>query len=86
MSVPLLTYAVFGCARSPPVCAGRPSTITPVMLDALRDHLVESPDLYVEEMVALLRDEFGILSSPSSLKRALAGSGWTRKKARQKAK
>lgn len=56
------------------------------MLDALRDHLVESPDLYVEEMVAFLRDEFGILSSPSSLKRALAGAGWTRKKARQKAK
>lgn len=76
---------LFGSARSPPACVGRPSTITPVMLDALRDHLAENPDLYVEEMVAFLRDEFGILSSPSSLKRALAGAGWTRKKAQQKA-
>lgn len=77
---------LYGSARSPPICVGRPSTITPVMLDALREHLVEKPDLYVEEMVAFLRDEFGISTSPSSLKRALSGAGWTRKKAQQKAK
>lgn len=30
---------LFGSARSPPVRVGRPPTITPVMLDALLDHL-----------------------------------------------
>jgi transposase len=56
------------------------------MLDALCDHLAEKPGLYVEEMAIFLWDEFNILPSSSSIKRALARAGWTKKKAQQKAK
>lgn len=38
---------LFGSPRSPLVPAGRPPNITPVMLDALRDHLAERPGLFV---------------------------------------
>ncbi|BDD54855.1 hypothetical protein MAP00_009263 [Monascus purpureus] len=51
--------------------------------------LITSPEkqtLYVEEMAIYLWDEFGVLPSPSSVKRALASAGWTRKKAQQKAR
>lgn len=34
--------------------AGRPPTITPLMLEALCDHLTVKPGLYIEEMVAFL--------------------------------
>lgn len=77
---------LFGSARSPPVRVGRPETVTPVMLDALCDHLTEKPTLYVEEMAVYLWDEFDVLPSPSSIKRTLARAGWTRKKAQQKAR
>lgn len=77
---------LFGNARCPPVRVGRPATITPVMLDALLDRLTEKSTLYVEEMAVYLWDEFGVLPSSSSIKRALASAGWTRKKAQQKAK
>ncbi|KAJ5344403.1 hypothetical protein N7452_002407 [Penicillium brevicompactum] len=71
---------VFGDSRSPPVPAGQPSIITPVMLDALCDHLAEKPGLYVEEMALFLWDEFEVLPSPSSVKRALTRAGWTKRK------
>jgi transposase len=77
---------LFGSPNPPPVPAGRPSSITPVMLDALRDHLHQNPGLYVEEMATFLWDEFNMLPSPSSIKRALAQAGWSKKKIRQKAK
>jgi precorrin-6B methylase 1 len=50
------------------------------MLDALCDHLAEKPGLYVEEMAIFLWDEFNILPSLSSVKRALSRAGWTKKK------
>lgn len=77
---------VFGDSRSPPVPAGQPSIITPVMLDALCDHLAEKPGLYVEEMALFLWDQFEVLPSSSSVKRALTRAGWTKKKAQQRAK
>lgn len=66
---------VFGDSRSPTVPAGQPSIITPVMLDALCDHLAEKPGLYVEEMALFLWDEFKVLPSPLSVKRALTRVG-----------
>lgn len=77
---------LFGTARASPVPAGRPPSITPLMLDALRDYLTEKPGLYVEEMAIFLWDEFNVLPSPSSIKRALSQEGWTKKKAQQRAK
>jgi hypothetical protein len=39
-------------------CGGRPRSITPPMLDALREHLIEKPDQYLDEMAVFLWDEF----------------------------
>ena len=50
------------------------------MLDALRDYLTEKPGLYAEEMAIFLWDDFNVLPSPSSIKRALSQEGWTKKK------
>lgn len=77
---------LFGSARSPPVSVGRQPSIAPIMLDALCDHLAEKPTLYVEEMAVFLWDEFNILPSSSSIKRALSQAGWTKKNSQQKAK
>lgn len=66
---------LFGTARAPPVPGGRPPSITPLMLDALRDYLTQKPGLYVEEMAIFLWDEFNILPSPFSIKRALSQEG-----------
>ena len=75
---------MFGTA-SPPVNPGsRPRSITPPMLEALFDHLVEEPGLYIDVMVVFLHDEFNIPIMPSSLKRTLSTVGWTRKTARQR--
>lgn len=70
----------FGNATSPPIPAGQPSIITLVMLDALCDHLAEKPGLYVEEMATFLWDEFNVLPSSSTVKRALALAGWNKRK------
>lgn len=56
------------------------------MLDALFDRLAEKPGFYIKEMVVFLWDEFGILPSSATIQRALSREGWTKKKARQRAK
>ncbi|KAJ5851110.1 hypothetical protein N7455_010966 [Penicillium solitum] len=76
---------LFGSARSPPIAPGRSSSITNVMVDALFDHLAEKPGLYVEEMAIFLFDEFNVIPSISSVKRALYRAGWSKKKAQQRA-
>ena len=68
------------------ISAGRPPSITSSMLDGLLHRLTEKPCLYVEEMMIFLWNEFDVLPSPSSIKRALSREGWTKKKAQQKAK
>lgn len=76
----------FGSPRAPPIPVGRPPSITPLMLEALCEHLTEKPGLFVEEMAIFLWDEFNVLPSSSSIKRALSRAKWTKKKAQQKAK
>jgi hypothetical protein len=56
------------------------------MLDALRKRLLEKSDLYQDEMVHFLRDEFDIEVSTQSVGRALRSIGWTKKKIRRIAK
>jgi transposase len=56
------------------------------MLEALFDHLLEKPGLYLDEMVIFLWDEFQMIATTSSVRRALVSNGWSRKSARQKAK
>lgn len=73
----------FGSTRAPSNGGGRPATITPVMKAALRDHLLENPTLYQEEMVAFLRDHFGVQVARSSVGAVLKSFGWSKKQARR---
>jgi transposase len=57
--------------------------ITPFMLDALCDHLLEKPDLYLDEMADFLYNEFELLVSTYTISRALRSQGWTKKVARR---
>jgi hypothetical protein len=56
------------------------------MLEVLCDRPLEKPGLYVDEMANFLWDEFRVQVTNSSLKRALASAGWSKKVARQRAK
>lgn len=56
------------------------------MLSALCDHLFEKPDLYQDEMVLFLWDEFRVLVTVHSIGRALKSINWSKKKSRQIAK
>jgi transposase len=76
----------FGNVKAPQTRVGRRRTVTPSMLEALCDHLLEKPGLYVDGMAIFLWDEFRVQVTNSSLKRALASVGWSKKVARQRAK
>jgi hypothetical protein len=65
--------------KAPPNRVRRPRTITPLMLDALCEHLLEKPELYQEEIVLFLLDEFRTHVTPFSIGRTLASIGWTKK-------
>lgn len=74
---------MFGDVRAPLIPGGRPRVITPIMLEALCDHLLEKPDLYLDEMAEFLYDEFDVLVSTYTISRALQSHGWTKKVARR---
>ncbi|KAJ5142504.1 uncharacterized protein N7515_001291 [Penicillium bovifimosum] len=76
----------FGHVHAPSTRIGRRRSITPPMLEALCDHLLEKPGLYLEEMTIFLWDEFRMLASISSIRRALVSKGWSKKTAQQRAK
>ncbi|KAK6858582.1 hypothetical protein PG995_005146 [Apiospora arundinis] len=76
----------FGSTRAPPNGGGRPRSITPFMLNALCDRLIEKPCMYQDEMVVFLWDEFEILVPTHSISRALASIRWSNKTARRVAK
>ncbi|KAK4071307.1 hypothetical protein Purlil1_13461 [Purpureocillium lilacinum] len=70
---------LFGSTKMPFNGAGRPNTITPVMLEALCDELDWDPCLLLREMVQFLLQEFGVDVSRFSVARALRKNGWTQK-------
>ncbi|KAL0929468.1 uncharacterized protein CTRU02_215634 [Colletotrichum truncatum] len=72
----------FGATKAPSNGVGRPRTITPPMLAALCDRLIEKPTMYCDEMVLFLHDEFDTLVTASSIGRALKAAGWSKKVAR----
>jgi hypothetical protein len=74
---------VLGTANAPRNRPGRKRSITPCMLDALCEHLLEKPGLYQSEMIVFLWDEFEVLVTASSIGRALAFKGWTKKTIRR---
>jgi transposase len=75
--------AHFNSTKAPANGVGRRRSITPLMLDALCEHLLEKPGLYQEEMVVFLWDEFDVLVSTFSISRSLKAAGWSKKAARQ---
>lgn len=76
----------FNTAKAPWNGGGRPRSITPSMLEALREHLLEKPDKYLDEMVIFLWDEFRILVAASTVSRALKLMNWSKKQSRHVAK
>lgn len=76
----------FDSARAPPIRAGRRRLITPFMLEALCDRLLEKPTLYLDEMAVFLWDEFDIYVSACCIRKTLASISWSKKTVRQKAK
>ena len=76
----------FGSTRASPNRGGRPRSITPPMLDALRGHLLEEPGLYLEEMALILWDEFKVQVTTYSISRALKSIRWSKKTIRRIAK
>ncbi len=54
---------------------GRSRSITPPILEALRERLLEKPDLYLDEMVVFLWDESKVFTTTSSISRVLASIG-----------
>jgi hypothetical protein len=65
----------FRNVRAPANGIGRRRSITPPMLEALREHLFEKPDLYQDEIVVFLWDKFRVLVTIYSIGRALASIG-----------
>lgn len=53
------------------------------MLSALCDRLTNKPNMYKDEMVVFLWDEFATLVTTSSIGRASRSAGWTKKVARR---
>jgi transposase len=76
----------FGNVGAPATRVGRRRSITPPMIEALCDRLLEKPGLYVDERTIFLWDEFRVQVTNSSLKRALASVGWSKNVTRQRAK
>jgi hypothetical protein len=48
---------------------GRPRSITHPTLDALREHLLERPDQYLDKMAVFLWDKFKVLPALSAISR-----------------
>jgi transposase len=69
----------FGTTKAPANGIGRRRLMTPQMLDALRERLLEKPGLYLDEMTVFLYDEFGVLVTISTISRSLKSIGWTKK-------
>jgi transposase len=76
----------FGTAKAPRNGGGRPRSITPPMLEALREYLLKKPDQYLDEMAAFLWKEFRTVVTTSTISRALKATGWLKKICRRIAK
>ncbi|KAJ5346184.1 hypothetical protein N7452_004188 [Penicillium brevicompactum] len=75
-----------GQVHAPSTRIGRRRRITPPMLEALCDHLLEKPGFYLDEMAIFLWDDIRMPASTSSIRRALVSRGWSKKTARQTAR
>ena len=81
-----LNLHTYGSTKAPPNGGGRKRSITPPMLDALREYLQKRPGSHQDEMKIFLQNEFEVPVTTSSMGRALASIRWTKKKMRRVAK
>jgi hypothetical protein len=70
---------LFGKTKAPANSAGQQQPVTPPMLTALCDRLIEEPGIYRGAMAVFLYDESDILVSLSSISKALVSIKWTKK-------
>lgn len=77
---------LFGSVTAPPNKSGWPRSLTPLMVQVLCDDLVEKPHFYLDEMVVFLWDEFEVLVTTWSTRRALKCEGCSKKASKKKAK
>lgn len=74
-------HRVFGSVTAPNnVRGGRHSAIPPHVLAALLDYLLSKPDLYLDEMVEFVWDQYEVAVSTAVIQRALKTYNWTKKK------
>ncbi|KAF4439495.1 transposase [Fusarium acutatum] len=76
----------YGSTKAPFNGIGRRRLLSPPMLTALLDRLAVQPNMYRDEMVEFLEQEFETTIPASNTGRALRSARWTRKTARRVAK
>jgi len=76
----------FGATKALSNGVGRPRSITPPILDTLREYLLENPELYLDKMAVFLWDEFEVLVTTPTISRTLISIGWSKKTIRRKAR
>ncbi|KAM0703884.1 hypothetical protein Q7P35_008890 [Cladosporium inversicolor] len=79
-------HRVFGSVTAPNNVRGRHSAIPPHVLAALLDHLLNKPDLYLDEMAEFVWEQYEVAASVASVQRALTACKWTKKKNRRVAR
>lgn len=82
----IANVGLFGSVKAPHMRRGRPRRLTPEMIKALCDYLIEKPYSYLDESVIFLYDEFGVEVPPCNISRALKRAGWSKKAVKQTAK
>ena len=73
---------IFGQAAAPVNKPGHPADLTKEIIEALLHHLYEKPELYLEEMAWFIWDEFKVVTSISSISKALHEVRWSKKQVR----
>jgi hypothetical protein len=73
----------FGTTKAPSNGGGRPRSITPPLLETLRQHLLEKLVQYLDEMVVFLWDESEALVITSSISGDLVSIDWSNNAARR---
>jgi len=73
---------IFEQASAPVNKPGHPADLTKEIIEALLHHLYEKPELYLEEMAWFIWDEFKVVTSISSISKALHEVRWSKKQVR----
>lgn len=77
---------LFGTTGMPPNRRGRWPSVTPPMLEALCEYLLDKPGSYLDESADYLREVFGVDLTTDSISRALKRVKWSKKRMQQQAK